>query len=87
LFRPQTLWPFPDDRLSELSQQVGRILVVEMNAGQMLDDVRLAIHDTIPVRFFGRMGGVVPMPDEILDAIEREAALLSDSLPARIMEN
>jgi 2-oxoglutarate ferredoxin oxidoreductase subunit alpha len=41
-----------------------------MNAGQMLDDVRLAVSGQIPVTFYGRMGGVVPMPDEILDAIE-----------------
>ena len=86
LLRPQTLWPFPEDRLAELAQQVERILVVEMNAGQMIDDVRLAIHDRIPVGFFGRMGGVVPMPDEILDAIEREATLMIDALPAPIME-
>ena len=86
LLRPQTLWPFPEDRLAELSQQVTRILVVEMNAGQMLDDVRLAIHDRVPVGFFGRMGGVVPMPDEILDAIEQEAALLGETVTAPMME-
>ncbi len=86
LFRPQTLWPFPEDRLAELAQQVERILVVEMNAGQMIDDVRLAIHDQVPVGFFGRMGGVVPMPDEILDAIEREAALMADTLADPILE-
>jgi len=86
LFRPQTLWPFPEDRLAELSKQVDRILVVEMNAGQMLDDVRLAIRDAIPVGFFGRMGGVVPMPDEIMNAIEREVALIDDALPAQMME-
>lgn len=72
LFRPQTLWPFPEERLQELALQAKRILVVEMNAGQMIDDVRLAIHDVIPVSFYGRMGGIVPMPDEILVAIEAQ---------------
>ena len=45
-------------------------MVVEMNAGQMLEDVKLAVGGQVPVDFFGRMGGVVPMPDEILEAIE-----------------
>lgn len=70
LFRPQTLWPFPEDRLSELADTVRACLVVEMNAGQMIDDVRLAVGGQIPVSFYGRMGGVIPMPDEILNAIE-----------------
>jgi 2-oxoglutarate ferredoxin oxidoreductase subunit alpha len=72
LFRPQTLWPFPEKRLSELADTVESVLVVEMNAGQMLEDVRLAVGGQIPVSFYGRMGGVVPMPDEILEAIESE---------------
>ncbi len=70
LLRPQTLWPFPEDRVSALADRVDGCLVVEMNAGQMLDDVRLAVGGQIPVSFYGRMGGVVPMPDEILAAIE-----------------
>lgn len=77
LFRPQTLWPFPDDRLQQLAHHVQRILVVEMNAGQMVDDVRLAINGAVPVEFYGRMGGVVPMPDEILTAIEKQAEYLT----------
>ncbi len=72
LLRPKTLWPFPEDRISELADNVQGCLVVEMNAGQMLDDVRLAVGGQIPVVFYGRMGGVIPMPDEILDAIEDE---------------
>lgn len=72
LFRPQTLWPFPEDRLSELADVIDACLVVEMNAGQMINDVRLATGGQIPVQFFGRMGGIVPMPDEILNAIEAE---------------
>jgi 2-oxoglutarate ferredoxin oxidoreductase subunit alpha len=70
LLRPQTLYPFPDDRISELADYAEGCLVVEMNAGQMVDDVRLAVGGQIPVSFFGRMGGIVPLPDEIVDAIE-----------------
>lgn len=69
LFRPQTLWPFPHERLHQLAKRVSNCLVVEMSAGQMLEDVRLAVRGHIPVEFFGRMGGMIPMPDEILSAI------------------
>jgi 2-oxoglutarate ferredoxin oxidoreductase subunit alpha len=69
LFRPITLWPFPGQRLRELLSQVRGALVVEMNAGQMLDDVRLMAEGRCPVRFYGRTGGVIPLPDEILDAL------------------
>lgn len=72
LLRPQTLWPFPEDRLSRLAGSLRACLVVEMNAGQMIEDVRLAVGGRVPVRFYGRMGGIVPMPDEILAAIETE---------------
>lgn len=74
LFRPQTLYPFPEDRLSRLADRMQACLVVEMNAGQMLEDVRLAVGGQIPVEFYGRMGGVVPMPEEILEAIETHYA-------------
>jgi 2-oxoglutarate ferredoxin oxidoreductase subunit alpha len=69
LFRPITLWPFPEKRLSALSDQVDAFLVVEMNAGQMLEDVRLAAGGQVPVQFVGRMGGVVPVPEEIYQKI------------------
>jgi 2-oxoglutarate/2-oxoacid ferredoxin oxidoreductase subunit alpha len=72
LFRPQTIWPFPEDRLSELADEVRSCLVVEMNAGQMVEDVRLAINGRIPVEFYGRMGGVLPVPEEILEVIEKQ---------------
>lgn len=71
LLRPQTLWPFPENRLRALAERISGILVVEMNAGQMLEDVRLAVNGRVPVQFYGRMGGVVPMPDEILGAIRK----------------
>ncbi|MBN2304552.1 MAG: 3-methyl-2-oxobutanoate dehydrogenase subunit VorB [Anaerolineae bacterium] len=69
LLRPISLWPFPEERLSELSDRVQAFLVVEMNAGQMVDDVRLASGGQVPVRFYGRMGGMVPVPEEILHEI------------------
>lgn len=71
LFRPQSLWPFPEDRLCELAKQVESCLVIEMNAGQMVDDVRLAVEGRVPVQFYGRMAGVVPMPDELLAVIKQ----------------
>ena len=67
--RPISLFPFPEDRISELADEARGFLVVEMSAGQMLDDVRLAVAGQAPVRLLGRMGGVVPMPEEILAAI------------------
>jgi len=75
LFRPISLFPFPEKRLAELARQARSFLVVEMNAGQMIEDVRLAVSgqgpggSTPPVKFYGRMGGVVPLPDEVLEAI------------------
>lgn len=69
LLRPITLWPFPERRLSALADQVEAFLVVEMNAGQMLDDVRLSAGGQVPVEFYGRTGGVVPVPEEIYHAI------------------
>jgi 2-oxoglutarate ferredoxin oxidoreductase subunit alpha len=69
LLRPLSLFPFPEDRLSRLADEARGFLVVEMSAGQMLDDVRLAVAGQAPVSFMGRMGGVVPMPEEVLAAI------------------
>ncbi len=69
LFRPKTLFPFPKRELFQLAGQVKNILVVEMNAGQMVEDVRLSVNARVPVEFYGRMGGVIPSPDEILNKI------------------
>jgi len=66
LLRPQTLWPFPEERIHELAGQVQGMLVTEMSAGQMLEDVERSVAGKCPVKFYGRMGGVVPMVDEIL---------------------
>lgn len=72
LLRPITLFPFPVDELKRLAEQVKGVLVVELSAGQMVDDVRLAINGKIPVEFYGRMGGIVPSPDEVLNALKEK---------------
>jgi len=74
LLRPITVSPFPFRAIEQLAARVGGFLVVEMNAGQMLEDVRLAVKERVPIEFYGRMGGVVPFPDEILGEIQRLAA-------------
>lgn len=77
LFRPISLYPFPYKELACLSERVQQFLVVEMSAGQMVQDVQLAVERDAQVRLFGKMGGLVPMPDEILAEIER-------ALPVRL---
>jgi len=69
LVRPITVWPFPTERLSELANddKVKMFVTAEMNAGQMVEDVRLAVDGRKPVYFTGRMGGILPTPEEILD--------------------
>ena len=74
LLRPITVWPFPSERLAELSRQVKGMLVVEMNAGQMVEDVRLAVAERCPVDFYGRMGGFIPVSDEILPVLHKMVA-------------
>jgi 2-oxoglutarate ferredoxin oxidoreductase subunit alpha len=71
LLRPITLSPFPSTIIDRLARCLQGILVVEMNSGQMLDDVRLAVKRQCPIEFYGRMGGIVPFPDEILAEIRR----------------
>jgi 2-oxoglutarate ferredoxin oxidoreductase subunit alpha len=71
LLRPVTLSPFPTSEIAALCERVEGFLVVEMNTGQMLDDVRLAVAGQKPVEFYGRTGGVMPFPDEIQDEIVR----------------
>lgn len=71
LHRPITLSPFPDKRLSQLADEARGFLVVEMNAGQMLEDVKLSVGGQAPVRFYGRMGGQAPMPDDVAQEIEK----------------
>ncbi|MBI3746663.1 MAG: 3-methyl-2-oxobutanoate dehydrogenase subunit VorB [Chloroflexi bacterium] len=71
LFRPITLWPFPSNALAEVAAHARGILVVELSAGQMVEDVRLAVEGAAPVAFHGRTGGMVPAPDEVLGALRR----------------
>lgn len=80
LFRPISLWPFPTAALATLAGHVSRLLVVELNAGQMIEDVRLAVGDRVPVDFFGRTGGLIPLPDEILEAIDQATRRPADAL-------
>ena len=70
LFRPITLWPFPSKQLAELCKGKKGVLVSEINAGQMVQDVRLAINGALPVEHFGRLGGIVPDPEEIVNALK-----------------
>lgn len=70
LFRPITLWPFPERPLADLAQGMKGILVAELNAGQMIEDVRLAVGSDIPVAHYGRLGGMLPGPDEIVNALK-----------------
>ncbi len=83
LFRPVSLYPFPEERLRRLAERVDALLVVEMNAGQMIDDVRRVTRERVPIRFYGRTGGVVPMPEEVLEAIrELHAGLVREEAVA-----
>ncbi len=70
LLRPITVSPFPTAILEALSRQVQGILVSEMNAGQMLDDVCLTVGKDVPLEFYGRLGGIMPFPDELLGEIQ-----------------
>lgn len=69
LFRPITLWPFPEREIREMARHLKGILTVEINAGQMVFDVRAAVDGSVPVRHFGRLGGIVPDPDEIVQEL------------------
>lgn len=71
LIRPITLWPFPVKQINEGSKNAKSILCVEMSMGQMIDDVKLAINCSKPVEFFGRTGGVIPTPAEVLEEIKK----------------
>jgi 2-oxoglutarate ferredoxin oxidoreductase subunit alpha len=71
LFRPISMFPFPYDRLDEVANTAKQILVVELSAGQMIEDVRLATRCRIPISFFDKMGGIVPLPEDILAEIKK----------------
>ena len=72
LLRPITLYPFPSQAISDLCPKVKGFLSVEMSSGQMIEDVRLAVNGRVKVDYYGRMGGVVPTPEEIVDALKNK---------------
>ncbi|MEA2105520.1 MAG: 3-methyl-2-oxobutanoate dehydrogenase subunit VorB [Bacteroidota bacterium] len=72
LLRPITLFPFPKKRLMELAGQVKGMISVEMSAGQMVEDVKLAVEHKVPVIHYGRMGGIIPSPGEIVEILEQK---------------
>lgn len=69
LFRPISLWPFPEQQLAEASKNASELLTLELSAGQMIEDVRLAVGGVKPVHFYGRTGGMMPNPQEIYQQI------------------
>ena len=71
LFRPITLWPFPENEIASAAKGKKGVLVVEINAGQMVEDVRLSVNGAVPVVHFGRLGGIVPEPEEIVNEIKK----------------
>ncbi len=72
LLRPITLFPYPKQQLFELADQVKGILSVELNAGQMIEDVKLSVEHKVPVEHFGRTGGIIHTPEEVLEALEKK---------------
>jgi 2-oxoglutarate ferredoxin oxidoreductase subunit alpha len=70
LLRPITLYPFPTKEIRAHLSHAKGMLTVEMSAGQMIEDVRLAVSDNIPVHHYGRYGGMIPSPNEVVDAIK-----------------
>lgn len=72
LLRPITLWPFPSKAIDSHSGKVKGILSLELNAGQMVEDIRLAVNGKVKVEHFGRLGGIVPGPDEIVLALKEK---------------
>ncbi len=67
------MFPYPYAALGKIADTTRQFLVVELSAGQMLEDVRLATRDRVPISFFGKMGGLVPLPEEILAEIKKLA--------------
>jgi 2-oxoglutarate ferredoxin oxidoreductase subunit alpha len=73
--RPITLFPYPKDIIHKLAGQVKGMLSVELNAGQMVEDVRLAVNGKVKVEHYGRFGGAIHSPDEVLAAFEEKFLL------------
>lgn len=75
LLRPITLWPFPYEQIKDASKKVKGILVVELSAGQMIEDVKLAVECKVDVKHYGRLGGIVPTPEEVLDSLKEQFSI------------
>jgi len=71
MLRPITLWPFPNEKIKELAKKTRYFIVFEMNMGQMIEDVQLALEGAGEVFFYGRTGGVIPTPSEVLRVLSR----------------
>jgi len=86
LLRPKTLWPFPEKPLKDLTRVVRQLLVFEMSAGQMVEDVKMAVEGQAQVHFYGRPGGVIPTPDEVAHQISHyyyQAGLMEGDKPSK----
>jgi 2-oxoglutarate ferredoxin oxidoreductase subunit alpha len=70
LFRPITLWPFPYAELRKAAKKAKAVLTVELSCGQMLEDVQMAVMEDLPVHFYGRQGGILVTPDEVIEQVE-----------------
>ena len=75
LLRPITLWPFPTKEIERLAQKVKGFMSIELSAGQMVEDVRLAVNGKVPVEFHGRMGGNIPSAEEIMEKFQEKFKL------------
>lgn len=84
IFRPITLWPFPAAELVRATARVRAVVVLELSAGQLVEDVRLAIEGRRPVFFHGRTGGMIPTPTEVVESVRRAWAL-SEPMPVEVM--
>lgn len=72
LLRPITLWPFPSKIIAKYAEKVKGMLSLELNAGQMIEDIKLAVNGKVNVEHFGRLGGIVPDPDEVVAALKEK---------------
>jgi len=72
LLRPQTLFPFPSEELARMARRVKGMMAVELSAGQMVEDVKLAVNGRIPVSHYGMVGGRIHSPDDVLNELEKK---------------
>lgn len=72
VLRPITLWPFPTKEIARLAEKAKGFMSIELSAGQMVEDVRLAVNGKVPVEFHGRMGGNIPSAEEIMEKFKEK---------------